>query len=347
MSELLRVESVTCGYAGHTILENVSFVIAKGDIACLLGPSGCGKTTLLRALAGFNPVLAGQIYMQGQLISSADQHRVPERRQMGMVFQDYALFPHLTVADNIGFGLHCRGSKRRQVIAQMLETVCLPDLSGRYPHELSGGQQQRVALARALASQPRLLLMDEPFSNLDTKMRKSLSLEVRDIIKQQGLAAVVVTHDQEEAFAISDVIGVLTEGQLRQWGSAETLYFQPSCDEVATFVGEGDSYMGQPLADGSVQTELGRLQFSQPLDACSETVTLFIRPADIRLVDSQHGAVQGVVERREFMGESTHYQLRLPSGRALKSVSCQCLPFQEGDTVGIEVTQQQPIILAS
>ncbi len=225
MSSLLSVESLSCAYANHVIVEGVSFAIKEGEIACLLGPSGCGKTTLLRALAGFNPVAAGSIRMQGQEVSSTSATLPPEKRQMGMVFQDYALFPHLSVADNIAFGLKNKTrAEKNEIVLSMLHLVRLPDLSKRFPHELSGGQQQRVALARALASRPRLLLMDEPFSNLDTEMRKELSLEVRDIIKQQGIAAVVVTHDQEEAFVISDVLGILSDGKLQQWGKAESLY---------------------------------------------------------------------------------------------------------------------------
>ena len=228
MSSLLDVRSLSCGYQNQVIVSSLDFSVGEGEIACLLGPSGCGKTTVLRAVAGFSPVFGGEISLEGKTISSAEFTLVPEKRGMGMVFQDYALFPHLTVGENIRFGLgKTAGRNQKQRIVEMLDLVRLPDLSKRYPHELSGGQQQRVALARALAPQPKLLLMDEPFSNLDTDLRQQLSIEVKDILKQQGIAAIVVTHDQQEAFAIGDKVGILADGELQQWGSPQELYHHP------------------------------------------------------------------------------------------------------------------------
>ncbi len=346
MSELLSVESLACAYGQQTIVSDVSFGIKQGEIACLLGPSGCGKTTLLRGLAGFNPISAGVIRMAGEVISSATHSIPPEKRRMGMVFQDYALFPHLSVEDNIAFGLReQKHSQRRAVVLSMLELVRLPDLSRRYPHELSGGQQQRVALARALASRPRLLLMDEPFSNLDTEMRKELSLEVRDIIKQQNIAAVVVTHDQEEAFVISDVLGILADGKLQQWGTPEALYYQPDSLQVARFVGEGELYEGVCLNERSVQTELGILEFAEPLGfQINDRLNLFIRPADLSPIPVAEGHAVATVLSRDFMGEATRYRLKLDNGRVVTAVVRELLSYREGDRVSVQVAVHRPIV---
>ena len=346
MSELLSVESLACAYGQQTIVSDVSFGIKQGEIACLLGPSGCGKTTLLRGLAGFNPISAGVIRMAGEVISSATHSIPPEKRRMGMVFQDYALFPHLSVEDNIAFGLkEQKRSQRRAIVLSMLELVRLPDLSKRYPHELSGGQQQRVALARALASRPRLLLMDEPFSNLDTEMRKELSLEVRDIIKQQDIAAVVVTHDQEEAFVISDVLGILADGKLQQWGTPEALYYQPDSLQVARFVGEGELYEGACLNERSVQTELGVLEFAEPLGfQINDRLNLFIRPADLSPIPVAEGHAVATVLSRDFMGEATRYRLKLDNGRVVTAVVRELLSYREGDRVSVQVAVHRPIV---
>ena len=346
MSELLSVESLACAYGQQTIVSDVSFGIKQGEIACLLGPSGCGKTTLLRGLAGFNPISAGVIRMAGEVISSATHSIPPEKRRMGMVFQDYALFPHLSVEDNIAFGLkEQKRSQRRAIVLSMLELVRLPDLSKRYPHELSGGQQQRVALARALASRPRLLLMDEPFSNLDTEMRKELSLEVRDIIKQQNIAAVVVTHDQEEAFVISDVLGILADGKLQQWGTPEALYYQPDSLQVARFVGEGELYEGGCLNERSVQTELGILEFAEPLGfQINDRLNLFIRPADLSPIPVAEGHAVATVLSRDFMGEATRYRLKLDNGRVVTAVVRELLSYREGDRVSVQVAVHRPIV---
>jgi len=346
MSELLSVESLACAYGQQTIVSDVSFGIKQGEIACLLGPSGCGKTTLLRGLAGFSPISAGVIRMAGEVISSATHSIPPEKRRMGMVFQDYALFPHLSVEDNIAFGLkEQKRSQRRAIVLSMLELVRLPDLSKRYPHELSGGQQQRVALARALASRPRLLLMDEPFSNLDTEMRKELSLEVRDIIKQQNIAAVVVTHDQEEAFVISDVLGILADGKLQQWGTPEALYYQPDSLQVARFVGEGELYEGSCLNERSVQTELGVLEFAEPLGfQINDRLNLFIRPADLSPIPVAEGHAVAIVLSRDFMGEATRYRLKLDNGRVVTAVVRELLSYREGDRVSVQVAVHRPIV---
>ena len=234
----LVVDDIALRYGKRTILEHLSFALPQGGIACLLGPSGCGKTTALRAIAGFEPISDGAIRLAGQVLSAPGQITPPEKRRIGMVFQDYALFPHLTVAQNVGFGLRGRAGADQRV-AEMLDTVGLAHAAQRFPHELSGGQQQRVALARALAPQPSILLLDEPFSNLDVALRERLAGEVRDILKATNTTAVLVTHDQHEAFAMADVIGVMADGHLQQWDTAYGLYHQPANRRVANFVGQG------------------------------------------------------------------------------------------------------------
>lgn len=219
------------------VVNKLSLQLAKGEIGCLLGASGCGKTTILRTIAGFEPLRTGAIYLDGRLLSSTSQQLAPEQRRVGMMFQDYALFPHLTVEQNIAFGLRrWDKAKRLSRVTEMLELVGLVVERKRYPHELSGGQQQRVALARALAPSPELLLLDEPFSNLDVDTRERLAFEVRDILKQAGLTAILVTHNQAEAFAIADRIGVMDQGQVVQWGTARELHDQPVNDFVSDFI---------------------------------------------------------------------------------------------------------------
>jgi iron(III) transport system ATP-binding protein len=238
VSTLLNVKQISCRYDDKVIIPDLSFSVSQGQIASLLGPSGCGKTTALRAIAGFEPIYSGEIELAGNILSTAKDTMVPEKRKVGMVFQDYALFPHLSVKDNIAFGIQDTDkTERSEKIAELLGMIKLKDYADYYPHQLSGGQQQRVALARALAPNPVILLMDEPFSNLDTELRRSLSLEVRGILKQNNITAILVTHDQTEAFTVADEIGVMNEGVLQQWGDPETLRLHPANDFVSNFMG--------------------------------------------------------------------------------------------------------------
>jgi iron(III) transport system ATP-binding protein len=238
VSNLLNVNQISCRYDDNVIIPDLSFSVKQGQIVSLLGPSGSGKTTALRSIAGFEPIYSGEIELAGNIISTAEDSLVPEKRKVGMVFQDYALFPHLTVKDNIAFGIQDKDkSERLEKTADLLDMIKLKNYAEYYPHQLSGGQQQRVALARALAPNPVILLMDEPFSNLDTELRRSLSLEVREILKQNNITAILVTHDQTEALTVADEIGVLDEGVLQQWGTPETLRQHPANDFVAKFMG--------------------------------------------------------------------------------------------------------------
>ncbi|MEN2470207.1 ABC transporter ATP-binding protein [Burkholderia sp. GS2Y] len=238
---LLELDDLCLAYdtpqGRRTVVDGLSLALPRGDIGCLLGASGCGKTTVLRAIAGFEPVRMGRIVLDGAPVAAPSLDVPPERRRIGMMFQDYALFPHLSAADNVAFGLRrMPKTERRMRVADMLELVGLADSGGAYPHELSGGQQQRVALARALAPSPELLLLDEPFSNLDVDTRERLAFELRDILKRTGHTAILVTHNQAEAFAIADRVGVMKDGQLAQWDTPYALHHHPASPFVADFV---------------------------------------------------------------------------------------------------------------
>jgi len=336
MAPLLRVEQIECRYQQQPIVQQLSFTVEPGEIACLLGPSGCGKTTVLRAIAGFNPIYAGRIELQGQTIATPSVAVPPERRSIGMVFQDYALFPHLTVRDNITFGLCKRSSaERTHIVDHLLELVELQGMGRRYPHELSGGQQQRVALARALAPKPQLLLMDEPFSNLDTELRRQLSVEVRDILKEEGISAIVVTHDQDEAFTVSDKLGVVAEGRLQQWDTPFQVYHQPVNPKVASFVGEGKFIRGRALAGGLVETDIGLVK-AQRIDwEQGDAVDIFLRPHEI--VPGCNGCdVRGQVVKKEFLGTTTLYTFKLNNGRQVESTFIN-EDFRVGAEVGLRV----------
>lgn len=343
-TELLRATDLSCSYADTAILNRLSMQLDEGDIACLLGPSGCGKTTALRAIAGFIDLDAGVIELSGETISSAGWSLPPEQRGIGMVFQDYALFPHLSIEENIAFGLgHLSSAQRRETVSQMLGLIDLKGIGKRYPHQLSGGQQQRVALARALAPRPRLLLMDEPFSNLDADMRRQLSAEMRRILKQQGIAAVLVTHDQQEAFTLADKLGVLADGRICQWGTPQTLYNAPVSAEIASFISSGSLVAGQLTDDGRVLTELGLLEFAEPLSCTGEkSVQLFLRPTDIEL--ATEGAVDAQIAQIEFQGSHSLYHMRLASGQLVLLLDPGMRGYQVGDHAAIRVRAHRPLV---
>ncbi|MFT5933527.1 MAG: iron(III) transport system ATP-binding protein [Hydrogenophaga sp.] len=322
----LSITQLSVHYPGQTgaAVDSVSLGLRAGDIGVLIGPSGCGKTTLLRAVAGLERVSAGSIALDGECVSDARCHLPAEQRRIGMVFQDYALFPHLDVGRNVAFGIAklARG-EREQRVAEVLKLVGLDGLQTRYPHELSGGQQQRVALARALAPKPRLLLLDEPFSNLDVDLRERLAHEVRAILKAAGATALFVTHDQLEAFAIGDQIGVMHEGHLHQWDEAYALYHRPATRFVAEFIGHGVFAPAQirQSSDGevTVQTPLGALQDMDecPLPGAYEAglCDVLLRADDI--VHDDHALVKAQIVRKAFRGSEFLYTLRLASGETL------------------------------
>ena len=339
---LLNLQGVSCGFAGQPVVQDLSLHLNQGDIACLLGPSGCGKTTSLRAIAGFEPLQAGEIRVSGEVISSRDYTLPPEKRRIGMVFQDYALFPHLTVAQNVAFGIR-QHPRHEQLTAELLELVKLGELGKRYPHELSGGQQQRVALARALAPEPRLLLLDEPFSNLDGELRRRLSMEVRDILKTRGTSAILVTHDQEEAFAVSDHVGVFQGGRLQQWDTPFNLYHEPLTPFVASFIGQGYFIRGQLLTPDTVQTELGILNGNRAYRwPIGSAVDVLLRPDDV--VPDAESALQARVSGKTFLGAATMYRLQLPTGSQLEALFPSHADHQPGDLVGIRIAADHLVL---
>jgi len=320
---MLALDRIAQSYGRKAVLNDVSFQLTPGQIGCLLGPSGCGKTTALRLIAGFEKLDSGEIRIGGEAVAGSNWSLPPDQRQVGLVFQDYALFPHLSVAANVAFGLSGLSNEQRALrVQQMLKLVGLSREAGSWPHQLSGGQQQRVALARALAPKPRLLLLDEPFSNLDVELREKLSLEVRDILKHEGTTALLVTHDQHEAFAMADVIGVMNEGVIQQWDTPYSLYHQPANRFVADFIGQGVLLPGTVLNSHQIEIELGVLDGVVDGD-CSEEggcvrceqgcqVDVLIRPDDI--IHDDDSLLMAEVERKAFRGADFIYTLRLPGG---------------------------------
>jgi iron(III) transport system ATP-binding protein len=323
----LKVSHVDVRYAGQSrsAVQGVSLQLKAGQIGVLIGPSGCGKTSLLRAIAGLEDLNAGQVELSNRVVSRQGFTEAPEKRRMGMVFQDYALFPHLTVSENIAFGLqNLQKTNQTSRIQEVLELVGLTEVKSRYPHELSGGQQQRVALARALAPKPELLLLDEPFSNLDVDLRERLAIEIRNILKAANATALFVTHDQMEAFAIGDVIGVMQEGHLAQWDDAYHLYHRPASRFVAEFIGHGVFIPGvRQRVNGhlEVQTVLGLLidehqsndhQSHEMIAFEGSTCDVLLRADDI--VHDDHAAVKAEIVRKAFRGSEFLYTLRLQSG---------------------------------
>ena len=344
-SIVLELNQLACGYAGHPVVTGLDIHLRNGDIGCLLGPSGCGKTTILRAIAGFEPVTAGEINLNGERLSSPGKTSPPERRRIGMVFQDYALFPHLTVQDNIAFGIN-RHPERQRIVEELLDLVKLTQLGKRYPHELSGGQQQRVALARTLAPDPELLLLDEPFSNLDGELRRRLSGEVRDILKQRGISALLVTHDQNEAFAVSDHVGVLRDGKLQQWDSPYNLYHEPATPFVASFIGQGYFIRGQLISPDTVQTELGVIRGNRAYKLqAGSAVDVLLRPDDI--VGQHDSSLQATIIGKTFLGATTMYRLQLPTGSILEAIFPSHDDHLLGDNVGIRIAADHLVVFTA
>jgi iron(III) transport system ATP-binding protein len=341
---LLEVKHIECRHHGHTVVANLSLHIHEGDLICLLGPSGCGKTTVLRAIAGFQPLHAGEIRIRNQRVSYPGYTQAPEKRRIGMVFQDYALFPHMDVNGNIGFGLRGMDKQQRQrVVNEMLGIVGLGGMGHRYVHELSGGQQQRVALARALAPKPDLVLLDEPFSNLDIEMRERLSNEVRQILKSQGATGILVTHDQHEAFAMGDQIGVMSEGHILQRDTAYNLYHSPANKFVADFIGQGVFVRGKLVAPDTVSTSLGTISGDRAYDwPPGSEVDLLLRPDDI--VYDRHGPLSATVTQRAFKGAEILYSLKTPDHVELLSLLPSHHDFQIGEHVPIRLALDHMVV---
>ncbi len=340
MNALLEIKDIECRYDHNPVVRALSLHINKGSIACLLGPSGCGKTTVLRAIAGFEPVSQGEILLRGVTASRPGYTLPPEKRRLGMVFQDYALFPHMDVTRNICFGLRdMSNAARRDTAARLLKVVGLEGYGDRYPHELSGGQQQRVALARALAARPELILMDEPFSNLDVDLRARLGGEVRAILKDQGIAALMVTHDQQEAFALGDVVGIMSAGRIVQWDTPSNIYHEPIDRFVADFIGQGVFLPGTVRTADSIETDLGIIPGDRAyLWPPGTAVEVLLRPDDV--VHDPASALRGRILRKTFKGAEILYTMRLPGGTIVLSLFPSHFDYAEGQEAGIRIAAQ-------
>lgn len=314
-------------------VSRLSLNLEKGEILALLGPSGSGKTTTLRLIAGFEVPDEGMILLNGMPVAGGEIWVPPESREIGMVFQDYALFPHLTLLENVAFGVQIRGKRgREQKAMEVLEMVGMGAMAKRYPHELSGGQQQRVALARALARGPVVILLDEPFSDLDADMRTEMRREVEKILQDSGMSAILVTHDQEVAFSMAHRVGVLNNGSLEQMDAPEVLYHTPATRFVADFVGEADFLPGE-VREGIV-TEVGTFQDGSGLPKGAR-IEVMIRPDDVDFEPSQDG--NGLIAGRKFRGSENRYALTLPSGILLRSSQSSDLVLPPGTRVKVTV----------
>ncbi len=335
MSTQLNVNGVSIRYSDHNAIENISFELQAGRIGCLLGPSGCGKTTMLRAIAGFTPVNNGSITLGDRLVADVNVTMPPEHRRVGMVFQDFALYPHLTVEKNVAFGLN-KWSKadRKNRVDELLALVKLDELRHRYPHELSGGQQQRVALIRAMAPKPDILLMDEPFSSMDTELRQSLAWELRHILKQDGATAILVTHDQSEAFAMADDIGVMEHSRLVQWATAKELYFAPKTAFVAKFIGQSVMLYATHKEHGLLDTPLG-VAHADYMTSVTQEALVQIRPQDI--VIDVASEIKATVVSRLYLGAEYLYTLKLADDQTVLCMAPGHSGYVENDQVGIRL----------
>jgi iron(III) transport system ATP-binding protein len=326
MTAMIRIECVSKRFGAARAVDHANLELAGGEFVALLGPSGCGKTTLLRLIAGFEVPDEGEIAIGGKTVAGS-AWVPPERRHVGMVFQDYALFPHLTVGENVGFGLPRR--RRASRAGDVLELVGLGDLGHRYPYELSGGQQQRVALARALAPEPAVVLLDEPWSNIDPVLRGSMRDELASILRATGVTVLLVTHEQEEAFSLADRVALMRAGRILQVGSPEEIYYAPATRWAAEFVGAANFLPGK-VVDGRVETAAG--WFSAPSRNGDELVDVLVRPELLELEPDPFGGAEVVA--REFRGHDVFYRVRFEDGTSL----CSQRPSNEVVPLGARVS---------
>ena len=364
---MLELDSVQIKIDGKEIIEDISFSLERGHIGCILGDSGCGKTTVLLAIVGFRRIKKGRIILEGNKVVSSPSHTdPPETRKVGMMFQELSLFPHLTAYQNIAFGIGgMKTNKRNAKIGFLLEAIGLKDYAKAYPHELSGGQKQRVALARSLAPSPSLLLMDEPFSSIDEGKKTSLMVDVKDILHNQSITTLLVTHESKEAFFLADVLGIMGKGRMLQWGEADHIYCNPVCLHTARSVGPVSILNGTMLPNNEVRTILGDLTVKNhsntnyhngrrtPLNrnlslhcttfSVGQAVKVILRPEDIACTD---GEVEGVIERKVFTGPSFLYDLRLQNGERAKLLASKEHQHSFGDTVRLKCIAKHIIAIS-
>lgn len=346
---LLTINNLTCRYDGNTILNNLSLTLSDGEILCLLGPSGCGKTTLLKAIAGLIATSSGEINLENTVLLADNVNGKTinidaNKRDLGMIFQDYALFPHLSVGENVAFGIsHLSKAKQQSKTNELLGLVSLEGLGDRYPHELSGGQQQRVAIARSLAREPKVLLLDEPFSNIDAQLRLPLIKDIKAILKQRNMAAIFVTHAKEEAFALADTMALLNNGNIVQCGSPQHLYNYPTEKFVAEFLGHGSILTAQVLNEEQVRCVLGDITCTanKPL-ITGETVELFIRPHQFSVTADDAG--NGVITQYQFRDDGYRAQVTITE----QSIEVWLPGYFDVDSikaVNVSLTPQQLVVL--
>ncbi len=350
-SVLLQEVSKTFGET--TAIPKLNLEVKKGEFFSLMGPSGCGKTTVLRLIAGLEAPDEGSIVIgnaiTGKMEVAGSVWVQPEKRGIGLVFQDYALFPHMTVSDNVGFGLiKCGGSKRKQKVMELLDMIGLLAIAQRYPHELSGGQQQRVALARAMAPAPQVMLLDEPFSNLDADLRMELRAETKRILKTSGTTAILVTHDQAEAFSLSDRIGLLNHGRLEQVGTPDEIYHRPLTRFVARFAGRADFVAGRVEGD-LVVSVIGNFPLEEPLDPAVKRklaeVEIMIRPDDVAFVVDPQGAAS--LLEAEFTGSEIIYKIMLQDGKMIHAIRSSTSRFEVGCKINVEINPEHLVVFAA
>ena len=342
----LEVKQLDFAYGRNQILFEFDFSLEESQIGCLLGPSGCGKTTVLRAIAGFENPTKGEIVLNGNKLNGSKIFVEPEKRQIGMVFQDIALFPHLSVESNIQFGIRTLTQTQRDKRSnELLDLVGMSQFKKTYPHELSGGQQQRIALARAIAPKPSLLLMDEPLSSLDEELREQLAREIRLILQQEKISAILVTHDQNEAFAVGDHICVMHQGRVQQNDSAYNLYHRPLNRFVAEFIGEGALLPGVVADEDTITTDLGEIKGNLP-ESCKhqDNVDVLIRPENVILGDDKEN--RAVITERYFRGSGYLYSLKTSGGVELLSLIPGSEALQIDQSISVRLQIERPVVFS-
>jgi iron(III) transport system ATP-binding protein len=339
---VLELEGLTREYGIETAVEEFSLSVKQGELLTLLGPSGCGKTTTLRMIAGLEHPSGGEVTIAGETVADGSSAVPPEERDVGLVFQEFALFPHLTVGENITFGIDDWDSENQaERLDELLALVDLEEHREKYPKSLSGGQQQRVALARSLAPEPDILLLDEPFSNLDVRLRIDMRQEVRRILKEAGVTAISVTHDQEEALSISDRVAIMNDGHLEQVGKPELVFENPESRFVASFLGRASFLTGRVRGD-TVETELEQLDTNQlngPVDAYDGAqIDILVRPDDLEAVPANEATADGTVVNRQYNGPNFVYGVELERGTTLRCLHNHVETFEHGQPVSVSIT---------
>ncbi len=342
--DLINLQNINVSYdKKNNILENLNLKVKKGELVSLLGPSGCGKTTTLRVVAGFIEPTAGKF-----LLGDKDYTKIPvHNRNFGLVFQSYALFPHLTVEENVAFGLKMKKTPKEEIktkVAEILETVDMGHLAKRYPKELSGGQRQRVAIARALVIEPSLLLLDEPLSNLDAKLRLKMRVEIRKLQQKLGITTLFVTHDQEECFSISDRVAVLNKGVIEQFDTPENIYSNPATEFVARFVGFENFFDLNKISEDTYENASGvKLKVTRTKESSKAKGT--IRPDDIKIVDEVlENTVEGTIEIRTFLGKAYQYDVKTAIGNIIVN-SENSVVYEKGDKIKLQLPANKIVIL--